>query len=192
MFYKSTFSASNIHYSSYSTFECLFSSFKFPSYFTFVIALIYKPPTSSLPLFFEEFLVLSETLYIRLSLFFILGDFNILHENRLNFYFSKLDDILDLSNLIQHANFPTHTAGNPFDYVSLLSLNHPSLLNLLPFLTTLLLIPHSLFHLFQSPTFRLIKSLGQNLINIHSKILSLSLLLIFFLILTSIVFKSLQ
>ena len=71
LFYKSTFSAFNIHYPSYSLFECLFSSFKSPSNFTFVIALIYTSPTSSLPLFLEEFSVLTECLYMHSSLFFI-------------------------------------------------------------------------------------------------------------------------
>ena len=69
LFYKSTFSAFKTHYPSYSTFECLFSSFKSPSNFTFVIALIHRPPSSSLPLFLEEFSVLTETLYMHSSLF---------------------------------------------------------------------------------------------------------------------------
>ena len=70
LFYKSTFSAFNIHYPSYSTFECLFSSFKSPSNFTFVITLIDRPPTSPLPLFLEEFSVLTETLYMHSSFFY--------------------------------------------------------------------------------------------------------------------------
>ena len=70
LFYKSTFSAFNIHYPSYSSFECLFSSFKSPSNFTFVIALIDRPPTSPLPLFLEEFSVLTDTLYMHFYSFF--------------------------------------------------------------------------------------------------------------------------
>ena len=46
------------------------------------------------------------------SLFFILADYNILHNNKLNPYSSKLDIIFDLFNLTQHVIFPTHTAGN--------------------------------------------------------------------------------
>ena len=69
LFYKSTFCASNIHYPSHPTFEFIFSIFKFPSNFTFVIALIHRPPTSSLPLFLEEFSVLTETLYMHSSFF---------------------------------------------------------------------------------------------------------------------------
>ena len=94
LFYKSTFSASNIHYASYSTIDCLFSSFKSPSNFTFFIALIHRPPSSSLPLFLEEFSVSTETLYMHFSPFFILGDFNIPHYNRLNLYSLNLDNIL--------------------------------------------------------------------------------------------------
>ena len=56
LFYKSTFSASNIYYTSYFTFKCLFSSFKF-SNSTFVIALLHRHPTSFLPFFLEEFSV---------------------------------------------------------------------------------------------------------------------------------------
>ena len=115
LFSESIFSASNIHYPSYSTFECLFSSFESSPNFTFVIALIYRPPTSSFPLFFEEFSVLTENLYMHSSLF--LGDFPMLNNNKFNFYFLKLDKIFDLFNLTQHVNFPTHTAGNTLAYV---------------------------------------------------------------------------
>ena len=127
MFYKSTFSAFNIHYPSYSSFECLFSSFKSPSNFTFVIALIDRPPTSPLPLFLEEFSVLTETLYAFLLFFLILGDFNISHNNKLNPYSLKLDYIFDLFNLTQHDHFPTHTAGNTLDYIISSSFTKPSI-----------------------------------------------------------------
>ena len=62
--------------------------------FTFVIALIHRPPTSSFPLFLEEFSVLTGTLYTHSSLFFILGDFDIPHHNRLNLYYLKQDIFL--------------------------------------------------------------------------------------------------
>ena len=91
--YKSTFSASNIYYSFYSTFMCLVSSFQYFSNFTFVIALIYRPPTSSLPLFFAKFSVLIETIYA-----FIICDFNIPHDNTLNLYSLKLDNFRTFLN----------------------------------------------------------------------------------------------
>ena len=69
------------------------------------LALIYRPSTFSLPLFLEEFSVLTETVCI-LPLFFILGDFDISHNNKLNSYFLKLDNIFELFYLTQHANFP--------------------------------------------------------------------------------------
>ena len=97
LFYKSTFSAFNIHYPPYSSFEFLFSSFKSPSNFTFVTALIDRPPSSSFPLFLEEFSVLTETLYTHSSLFFILGDFDIPHYNRLSLYYLKQDIFLIFS-----------------------------------------------------------------------------------------------
>ena len=87
------------------------------SNFTFFITLIYRPPTSSLSLFLEIFFVLTETPYIHSSFFLILGDFNIPHNNKLNPYSSRLDNVFGLFNLIQHDNFSTHTAGNTFDYI---------------------------------------------------------------------------
>ena len=77
------------------------------------------------------------------SLFCILGDFNILHNNKLNPYSLKLNNIFDLFNPTQHANLTTHTAGNTLDYIisssftkppisaeSVTFSDHPSLLNL--------------------------------------------------------------
>ena len=65
LFYKSSFSPSNIHYP-YSTFECLHQS---------IFLLIYRPPTSSLSLFFEKFSVSTETLYMHPSPFFLFWEF---------------------------------------------------------------------------------------------------------------------
>ena len=125
--YKSSFFASDICYFSISLFECLFSSFKSLSNFTFVIAITYRPPTSSLPLFLEEFSVSTETPYMHSSPFFIFRDFNISHNNKLNPYSLKLDNIFDLFNLTQHVNFSTHTAGNTLDYIVFSSFTKPSI-----------------------------------------------------------------
>ena len=60
-------------------------------------------------------------------LFFILEDFNFLHNNKLNPYSIKQDNIFDLFNLTQHAYFPTHTAGNTLDYIISSSFTKPSI-----------------------------------------------------------------
>ena len=169
MFYKSTFSASNIHHSSYSIFECLFSSIKSSSNFTLVIALIYRPPTSSLPLFLEEFSLLTDTLYMHFSFFFILGDFNIPHNNKLNPYSLKQDNIFDLFYLTQHAYFPTHTAGNTLDYRIFPSFTKPSIsAESVTFSDYSLIYSSFTIPSFPSPTLRLIKGLGQHLMKILS------------------------
>ena len=61
------------------------------------------------------------------STFFILGDFNISQYNKLNLYSLKLDNIFYLSNLTQHAYFPTHTAGNTLAYIISSSFTKPSI-----------------------------------------------------------------
>ena len=77
-----------------------------------VIALIYRPPSSSLPLFLEEFSLLTETLYMHSSLFFILGDFISPHNNKLNPYSLN---IIFLIFLILHILIIFHSLGFFFD-----------------------------------------------------------------------------
>ena len=88
-----------------------------------VIALIYRPPSSSLPLFLQEFSLLTETLYMHSSLF-ILGDFISPHNNKLNAYSLKLDNLFNLFNLTQHANLTTHCRESYFIFSFIFLLRH--------------------------------------------------------------------
>ena len=47
-----------------------------------------------------------------LPFIFILGDFNIFHNNKLNPCSLKLDTIFNFFNLTQHPSFPTYLARN--------------------------------------------------------------------------------
>ena len=110
------------------------TSFKSPSKFTLVIALIHRPPPSSvlppssLPIFLEDFSVLTETLYMHSFLFLFWEiHFNIPHNKKLTHFSLKLDNLFDLFNLTQHVNIPTHTAGNTLDYIISSSFTKPSI-----------------------------------------------------------------
>ena len=77
LFYRSIFSISVDSSSfNFSTFKCLFTSFNINS-FKFNLVVVYRPPSSSLSLFLNDFHHLSESLYSLSIPFFILGDFNI-------------------------------------------------------------------------------------------------------------------
>ena len=112
LFYRSLFSvsvdSSSFHF---DTFECLFTAFKFNS-FNFNLVILYRPPSSSLPHFLDDFHQLCESLYSLSLPFYILGDFNI----PINSYVLKFLDILSTFNLTQHCNFPTYRLGNTLDF----------------------------------------------------------------------------
>jgi len=114
LIYKNNFSSSFNSTIKYETFECLFSTFKFPVS-NLIIILIYRPPKGSISTFLDEFFSLIEYVFSLSSPFIILGDFNIHFNNTNDFYVLKFNSILKLFNLSQHVNFPTHTSENTID-----------------------------------------------------------------------------
>ena len=81
------------------------------------LAVIYRPPTSNLTCFFDEFDDLLTHLNARKEPILVCGDFNIhvLKTNDGNV--RKFCDILSQYELVQHANGPTHVSGNTIDLV---------------------------------------------------------------------------
>ena len=116
LFYKSSFSASRHSSFKFTSFECLVSSFKAPHY-SFFIAVIYRPPSSSHSLFIDEFYTLIESLYSFSTPFYIVGDFNIPYNVKSNSSTLKFIDMLSLFNLSQHCTFPTYVSGNTIDFI---------------------------------------------------------------------------
>ena len=86
---------------------------QFPSLFTIVIILIYRPPSSSLRSFLTD---LSSILESIISVIF--GDFNIQinNDNYASLSLNFLSLIFEYS-LTQHICFPTNTNGNTIDFV---------------------------------------------------------------------------
>ena len=80
------------------------------------IAVIYRPPSSSLSSFINDFSALLEFLYTLSSPFYIVGYFNIQFNNKTNFYTNKFLELLELINLSQHCHFPSHSSGNTIDF----------------------------------------------------------------------------
>ena len=116
LFYRTIFSVSvDSSFFHFDTFECLFTAFKFNS-FNFNLVIFYRPPSSSLPHFLDDFYQLCESLYSLSLPFHILGDFNISFNKNANFYVLKLFGFLSTFNLTQHCNFPTYRLGNTLEF----------------------------------------------------------------------------
>ena len=137
LFYKSTFSSSKTSHPNFKFFESFVSSFKFGT-LTLFIAVIYRPPSSSLSSFINDFSALLEFLYTLSFPFYIVGDFNIQFNIKTNFYTNKFLELLELFNLSQHCHFPSHSSATPLIFSSHHPLSNPLvfLLTQSPFLIT--------------------------------------------------------
>jgi len=81
---------------------------------TFTFLIVYRPPSSSLATFINEF----SSILVDLSLsseLFISGDFNIHVDNPSGPHVSSFLSIIDSFSLIQHVDFPTHISGHTLD-----------------------------------------------------------------------------
>ena len=92
----------------FSSCEILICNIQFPSLFTIVIIIIYRPPSSSLRSFLTDLSFILESITSVNTV--ILGDFNIQINN--DNYAS-----LSLNELIFELHFPTNTNGNTIDLV---------------------------------------------------------------------------
>ena len=83
----------------------------------FTLVNLYRPPSSNLSQFFEEFASLLDIISFRKEPILVCGDFNIHTQNATDSSKRKLDDILTKHDLIQHVRDPTHTTGNTIDLI---------------------------------------------------------------------------
>ena len=116
LFYKFTFSFSKTSHPDFKSFGSFVSSFKF-GILTLFIAVIYRPPSSSLSSFINDFSALLEFLYTLSFPFYIVGDFNIQVNIKTNFYTNNFLELLELFNLSQHCHFPSHSSGITIDFL---------------------------------------------------------------------------
>ena len=91
---------------------------QFPSLFTIIIILIYRPSSYSLRSFLND---LSSILESNTSVnAVILGDFNI-QINNYNYASLSPNELIFEYSLTQHVRFPTNTNGNTIDFVLFLA-----------------------------------------------------------------------
>ena len=101
-----------------------------PSYSAFKLFVIYRPPSSSISIFFTKFKSLIQChISSNIELFFF-GDFNIKIDNISDYNTQHFNTLLYDFNLSQHVSFPTHDSGHILD---LNITNDSSKLNIHPF-----------------------------------------------------------
>ena len=98
----------------FSSCEIMIFNIQFPSLFTVVIILIYRPPLSSLRIFLTDLSSILESITSINTV--IHGDFNIQINND-NYASLSLNELIFEYSLTQHVRFPTNTNGNTIDYV---------------------------------------------------------------------------
>ena len=76
---------------------------------------IYRPPSSSFPLFISEFQFILETFTSSANELIISGDFNIHVDNLTDNHTVQFNNLLASFDLTQHINVPTHHLGHTLD-----------------------------------------------------------------------------
>ena len=82
---------------------------------SFILLSVYRPPTSSIPVFLSEFSSLLEELVSSPSEILIAGDFNFHVDTPDLAPTSSFLSLLESFDLTQHVNFPTHKLGHTLD-----------------------------------------------------------------------------
>lgn len=95
----------------YTTFEAM--AFRIKSKTSRRFAVIYRPPSSPIPLFLEEVESLLSELVNNCDEICIVGDFNI-HAHS---HISQFTSILTSADLVQHITVPTHKYGHTLDFL---------------------------------------------------------------------------
>ena len=108
--YKSTLKLSDVVDLLHTHSESITCSISSPRFQTFNIAIFYRPPSSSLTSFLEEFQTFASQISPNTI---VLGDFNV--PINLNNSHTAFTDLLSSCNLIQHIKIPTHERGNTLD-----------------------------------------------------------------------------
>ena len=100
--YNSILNVSDFHDNKFTYSESFSCSISAPRSYTFNVTLFYKPPSTIIPGFIDEFRSFATSVSANNI---ILGDFNIPINNKSN---SPLTDVFSCCNLIQHIHAPTH------------------------------------------------------------------------------------
>ena len=83
-----------------------------------VFALVYRPQSCSKALFLEEISGLFETVLLKYDKAIVSGDFNVHFDNDEGDSFAKqFANLLNIFNLVQHVDVPTHSASHTLDLV---------------------------------------------------------------------------
>lgn len=113
LIYRSCLDLRQLTSRQFSSFELITAKLVFNSV-SYIFANIYRPPSMSLSLFFDDFSSLLEDLASTSSAMFISGDFNVHVDtdepNAVNFL-----SVLSAFGLEQHIDFSTHTGGHTLD-----------------------------------------------------------------------------
>ena len=112
--FKSKYSVSSINKTTFSSFEhmllrltCGIKSYHF--------LIVYRPPSSSKPLFLSDFALLLEDLASSPSEFVAMGDFNLHLDDPDDSYSTSFKTLLETFDLKQHISSSTHTSGHILD-----------------------------------------------------------------------------
>ena len=115
--YRSSLKVSKIPIPSFSSFEsmCVRVSPSPTSPFSFILLIVYRPPSLPKSAFISDFSTLLEDLATSPSEIIITGDFNIHVDQPTNHSSSPFLNLVDVFSLVQHITFPTHSSGHTLD-----------------------------------------------------------------------------
>jgi len=112
--FKSKYSVTSVNTTIFSSFEHMLlrlaSGIK-----SYHFLIVYRPPSSSKPLFLSDLALLLEDLATSPSELVAMGDFNIHLDDPDDFYSTSLKTLLETFDLKQHISTPTHTSGHILD-----------------------------------------------------------------------------
>jgi hypothetical protein len=128
--YRSSASAKINPHNTFPTFEHMDITLTHDSH-SLRVVVIYRPPSTSIPQFIDDFGHLVDDLNLANGKLVMLGDFNIHIDSKNNKDATAFLDMLDASNLVQHVSEPTHSHGHVLDLV----ISRPTELSLSNFLT---------------------------------------------------------
>ena len=100
-----------------TVYELLLCTFKPINNVTLTLAVLYRPPTSCITAFMDEFSSWLEVHAAASGQLIIVGDFNIHVDDVDNIHAKRLKSLLDNFNLHQHVVGPTHVGGHTLDLV---------------------------------------------------------------------------
>ncbi|MDW0252368.1 MAG: reverse transcriptase family protein, partial [Nitrososphaeraceae archaeon] len=119
LIYRSSIKMSKILLPNCSSFEslCIRCTTTAKPSLSFILLMIYRPPSSSKSDFISDFSSVLEDLATSPSELIITGDFNV-HVDQPNCSFSSsFLNLLDVFSLTQHVTFPTHSSGHTLDLI---------------------------------------------------------------------------